>query len=361
MPKKLMEPKPPRRSAGREKLDRLPPSLRSRLGRNDVDLVRNLPRALTEYTWSLEDYIGPHHLPVYIDHTLPGRHPERLFHDHRTSEIAIVVRGSAVRHLTERSGENGKTESAMAELHQGDVIVVHPGLVHAYDNTDDFEVLNIVYDPNRLLLPLLDGRDLPFIRLCFPGSRALPLPAMTEAAMNLPLRKLAEVCKKARLLGDDLRDNVRGGLFLAFIRFLDIVAFLADNDSTVLPPEDSQKLFLIDESVRFMMRHYAEPVSLDQLAHAAKMSRRNFCRHFREMAGCSPMTQLLNIRLNHAADLLRNTDTGISEIAVSCGFCDGNYFCSRFKAHFAMTPRAFRLTANRRKPPLRRLDEPAAP
>ena len=40
--------------------------------------------------------------------------------------------------------------------------------------------------------------------------------------------------------------------------------------------------------------------------------------------------------------MMLNSDMPITEIAIQCGFSDGNYFARRFRYAFGMTPRSFR-------------------
>ena len=65
-------------------------------------------------------------------------------------------------------------------------------------------------------------------------------------------------------------------------------------------------------------------------------------RWFRQMTGQSFIAFLNDYRLNLAADALRTTDDSILAIATACGFANLSYFNRAFKAHFQMTPRAYR-------------------
>ena len=47
-------------------------------------------------------------------------------------------------------------------------------------------------------------------------------------------------------------------------------------------------------------------------------------------------------RLLRGAELLLSTDNTISEIALVCGFCDGNHFSKMFNRKFAMPPSEYR-------------------
>ena len=58
---------------------------------------------------------------------------------------------------------------------------------------------------------------------------------------------------------------------------------------------------------------YFEPLGVEDLARAARLSRAHFSREFRRTFGESPHTYLLTRRLERAAALLRNTDRSVAE------------------------------------------------
>src|SRR3954468_8266543 len=61
---------------------------------------------------------------------------------------------------------------------------------------------------------------------------------------------------------------------------------------------------------------YFEPLSVDDLAGAAGLSRAHFSREFRRTFGESPHSYLLTRRLERAAALLRTTDRSVAEICL---------------------------------------------
>ena len=93
---------------------------------------------------------------------------------------------------------------------------------------------------------------------------------------------------------------------------------------------------------QFIENNYAKDITRDMIIHAGKTSTAAGTRIFKELLGQSPVEYLNHIRLNHAVDMLQNTDAGISEIAYACGFGDSNYFSLRFKKKNGISPRAFR-------------------
>ena len=64
---------------------------------------------------------------------------------------------------------------------------------------------------------------------------------------------------------------------------------------------------------------YAEPLTVDDLAAAARLSPAHFSREFRRAFGESPHQYLLTRRLERAASLLRSTDWSVARICVAVG------------------------------------------
>ena len=121
--------------------------------------------------YHLQDFMPEKHMPLWVVPISAGKHHARSFHDHFHSELVIILSGTG-EHLL--NGEN-------ASVSAGDVLLIHPGVIHAYDKTSDLALVNIIYDARQLYLPVLDGYSLPLFRLFFPedprrvSCSALPL------------------------------------------------------------------------------------------------------------------------------------------------------------------------------------------
>ena len=89
---------------------------------------------------------------------------------------------------------------------------------------------------------------------------------------------------------------------------------------------------------------YVEPLSVDDLARAASMSRAHFSRSFRSAFGESPHAYLLTRRLERAASLLRTTDRSVTEICFAVGLQSVGSFTTSFTRTYGMSPTAYRAT-----------------
>lgn len=87
---------------------------------------------------------------------------------------------------------------------------------------------------------------------------------------------------------------------------------------------------------------YAEPLTVDDMARAAGLSRGHFSTQFRKAFGESPHAYLLTRRLERAAALLRSTDHSVAEICVDVGWTSVGSFTTSFTRTFGRSPTTYR-------------------
>jgi AraC family transcriptional regulator len=87
---------------------------------------------------------------------------------------------------------------------------------------------------------------------------------------------------------------------------------------------------------------YDEPLDLAGLSTHSCLSTPQLIRHFRSVFGLTPYQYLVDIRLRHAAGLLRETTDNIREITWRCGFNDPSAFCRAFRTAYGTSPEQFR-------------------
>jgi AraC-like DNA-binding protein len=84
------------------------------------------------------------------------------------------------------------------------------------------------------------------------------------------------------------------------------------------------------------------PISLDDLAGVAGVSRFHFHRQFRKTVGVTPREYVLRARIERAKGLLTESDLTVGEVSGAVGFADQSHFCNVFRRLTTMTPRGFR-------------------
>lgn len=95
-------------------------------------------------------------------------------------------------------------------------------------------------------------------------------------------------------------------------------------------------------AVEYMRYHLDKPISIDDLASVAHMSRYHFSRVFRDVCGFSPYDYLLRLRLDLAKHLLKTTRQSIREIAFAVGYQSEVGFATAFTEKIGVTPGQYR-------------------
>jgi len=103
----------------------------------------------------------------------------------------------------------------------------------------------------------------------------------------------------------------------------------------------------IKQMLQYIQDHYAEDVSVDQIAASASISASECLRCFHDMIGTTPNQYLRDRRAQRAAELLCGTGLSVTEIAGQCGFQDGSYFARSFRQVCGCGPTAYRRKARR--------------
>ncbi len=91
-----------------------------------------------------------------------------------------------------------------------------------------------------------------------------------------------------------------------------------------------------------MNDEHCRTLTLKQASELAGVHPVHVSRSFRRKLGCTFREYLTLIRLRRAADLLKRSLTGITEIAHACGFSDHAHFTRTFKRATGLTPTAYR-------------------
>lgn len=142
------------------------------------------------------------------------------------------------------------------------------------------------------------------------------------------------------LLGPDLPAGLASAAAYA--------AIMAVHDgTTTTEPETSGAPAAILRVLAHIDRNLGSGLGVDRLAGIAQLSRAHFVRLFTATVGSAPAPYVFAQRMQRAERLLIATDSGIGEIALTCGFADGNYFAKAFRRAHGITPGEFRASTHR--------------
>lgn len=135
----------------------------------------------------------------------------------------------------------------------------------------------------------------------------------------------------------DSRAMIYSDLVQLFCTFIDQKLFLQTANQSIHKSSEE-----IKRCILYMEEHYSRRITLAELAELVHMTPNYFCGYFKRKTGVSPFTQLNEIRIRNAAELLEKSECSVSAAAEACGFESVNYFIKKFKEIRGCTPAAYR-------------------
>lgn len=285
------------------------------------------------------DYFGRDGFPVTARRVLtrPGGGPSHpndvteIDHYHDFSELVLVLGGRG-RHLLE--GESFPVAA-------GNVFVVQGNQVHSFRDREDLVLVNIMYDPARVLLPAGLLRRLPGYSALFLLEPTFRSAHRFSSRLQLDRKDLGAAEALAERIELESRQAQPGHEAVLLGLLIELMVFLSRRygESDV---RESRALLEMGRLISTLEQRFSEPWTLEQMAKLARVSRTNLLRVFRQATGKSPVDYLIGLRIEAAKRLLRQTGLSMTDIALETGFGDSNYFARQFRLVTGRTPTAFR-------------------
>ena len=106
--------------------------------------------------------------------------------------------------------------------------------------------------------------------------------------------------------------------------------------------DDYEGNFIVNRAMSYVNEHYAEKLTLQQLADYLYISTWHLCRVFKKCTNMNFVDILNKIRIEHAKRYLKETNLKIYEISRNVGYSDIAYFSKVFRAMTGMSPKQYR-------------------
>ena len=251
-------------------------------------------------------------------------------HSHDFSEMVLITAGKGVQNI------NGVDFT----LQQGDLFLLDDQTAHFFQKSEDFSLLNLLFDRRTLGLPWNRFQRCKGYNLFFMVEPRLRTSKNFCNHLHLTLQPQKNLESMLLDLQGLLNEITPEKEMLALARLIEIILYVSELNE--MPSCPGNMLPKIGESVALLEKYFTRDFTLEELASKACMSTRNYTRCFKRCTGMSPIVFLLTVRLRHAAELLKHSNSRVSEIAYQCGFRDSNYFTKMFTAHYGVSPVAYR-------------------
>ncbi|MEE1295949.1 MAG: AraC family transcriptional regulator [Bifidobacterium sp.] len=217
------------------------------------------------------------------------------------------------------------------DLRRGDGVIVNSRQLHFGHsvNLRECEFACVLIHPrmlridatfdNEFVRPVLQAPNLPYIEL------------RADVDWQRALQQRIVAMADARDALDIMAD--------AFALWRDLVAHVSPAE-----PDDTSgaDLAAMKRMMRFVHRHYAEPVRLADIARAGAVGTSKCCVLFARYVQCPPNEFLIRTRLEATLDELTGSERTVAAIAHDAGFRGASYFTQVFRAHYGCTPTEYR-------------------
>lgn len=241
------------------------------------------------------------------------------FHSHDFLEISIILEGESNYHFDHQT----------TRLGAGRVLLFNPGVMHSesqstgtYSHQLHIGLRNISLEglprnffPNKTPLIDLGEYHCQFL----------------EKAWQLA-QEFNEQKSEYHLLGK--------GLVLELLGYLlrSLEEQQGNKVTTSLSTTAKRQQNLVNHTIYYLENHHNQEITLEQLADKLYVSPTHLSKVFKEETGLSPINYLIQIRLKHARELLKDDNLTVKEVAQAVGYQDAYHFSKLFKKYYGKAP-----------------------
>ena len=149
-----------------------------------------------------------------------------------------------------------------------------------------------------------------------------------------------------RLTEETLSDNIYAKERINAYLIL-ILTYIFENSQTLTSNTVASGYRYITKAIEYMWSNFSRPLTLAEVANKVYLSPNYFSKLFVEVSGINFLDYLSNMRIEKSKEMLANTNTPVTFIAMDCGFGSFSSFSRNFKKACGCTPTAYRnLTHN---------------
>lgn len=252
------------------------------------------------------------------------------WHWHATLEINVCVSGVL------------KTSTQRGEylVKPGDAVLVNANVLHR--NEAEGGARGVRVQTHMFDRALVAAAELPLRRYVAPVVECALLDALPLSRGEPRQRAVLEALDRAFIAADEEKDGYELEICGLLNRAWQGIYALAQPVIGARQPLPRMETARLKQMLGFIREHFAEDISPADIAAAAGVCERECFRCFKQELGTTPLSSLTDFRVRKAAELLRETDRSVTDIASACGFATSSYFGKVFRRRMNLSPLAYR-------------------
>jgi AraC family transcriptional regulator, arabinose operon regulatory protein len=193
---------------------------------------------------------------------------------------------------------------------------------------------NLIVIPDHQLFHCRGFKPVPTLWLAFNVTRRLAPGQQIPFVLRPSLTERALMRDYSRLFSDE--EPNRDRIFHCGMALMHVVLHRPEIQWQTSAPA------VVVQTVRYIERHYASPLSVPRLAKMANLCTEALARSFKKHQGETIGRFIAQVRVREAAHLLAHTDARIDDVAQRTGFPNREYLSRVFKRITGESPAEFR-------------------
>jgi AraC-like DNA-binding protein len=231
--------------------------------------------------------------------------------------------------------------NSFSSYQQGEIALIGKNVPHLFKADDTFYQADAALKPSSVVIQFTEG---------FLGKEFFSSPEMAE------MKQILALSMNGLFITGETRKKI-AGLMLEMIeaekierlkRLIEIFGLLSV--STDLQPlsvniisginaHDSLKM---NRVLEYALQHYMDDITIGEVARLVNLSGSAFSRYFKSRTQKSFLSFVIEMRLNEACRLLKETDLSVLQICYKSGFKNLSNFNRLFRKQFSTGPVGFR-------------------
>lgn len=254
---------------------------------------------------------------------------QSILHSHPFSELFYVVKGKG-------SFVAGSREFSIAE---NDLVVINPHIEHTEKSDSSspleyivlgIEGLSFLFDGSSSLSGNGDEQDSEKAE-----NNAVHKYSVTSSNIYAYLNIMLEEISRKQPNYETVCQNLLEVFLICILRNESLS--VSQNTNSILSRDCAQIKDYLDSN-------YAQNITLDSLAAITHMNKYYMAHAFTKYTGMSPISYLMQKRIQEGKSLLESTSYSIAEISAMLGFSSQSYFSQAFKKAAGITPIQYRIS-----------------
>lgn len=258
---------------------------------------------------------------------LDSTHPVITTHWHEEAEFTLITEGNCLYQI----------DLVDYEVKEGDILFIPPLFLHSISLNTNKQFLSETY---VFHINFLGGNstDICSTRYLTPMMNqefSMPCLITPEHPAYVSLRK---IFSQITTLYDEALVGYELALKSLFLQTIFLLLQYSKKNTSSETQASSDKL---KQVLDYIELHYAESISISELAKLCYFSDYHFMRFFKKHMSMTCMEYINNLRLEKAVELFEQGNSSILDVSLSVGFHNLSYFHRAFKKKYHMTPLSF--------------------